>query len=371
MANISRDLLLQLTSDQVKGPFVTIMLNTHVAFQQVEKSQLKFKNFVKEAKQRYEKRYPTLDWSEIQGKADAILANRDFWRSGTKSMAIILTPQETFVHLLTIEVDDQYYVGDTPYVLAIIKNAQFNYPYYLVALNRDSMALYKMENKKLTEVELPEDAPTTLEIALGTERDGNSGGVNYRSSSSASGDASHGTNTKDEEIEIDWSNYYLAVGKYLKTFLEKEEKLPVYLYGLPENQTLFRKIARSIPVDKNISVPYSPTQVSIQELEKNAEIIQSELQEKEIASYQKLIEGKYADQLSDIKQSAKLGRIGQLFIATSNLITGFGDDPDTEYDWRQELNALSVDTLINGGEVFVLEQQNAPGRKGLIATLRY
>ena len=52
MAKNSKDLLLQLTSNQVEGPFVTIMLNTQVAFQQVEKSHLKFKNFVKEAKQR-------------------------------------------------------------------------------------------------------------------------------------------------------------------------------------------------------------------------------------------------------------------------------------------------------------------------------
>lgn len=371
MAKNSKDLLLQLTSNQVEGPFVTIMLNTQVAFQQVEKSHLKFKNFVKEAKQRYEKRYPNLDWSVIQEKADSILNDRDFWRNGSKSLAIILTPHETFVHPLSIEVDDQYYVGDTPYLLAIIKNAQFNYSYYVLALNRDSMALYKMENKKLVEVPLPADAPTTLEISLGTERDDSRGVLHYRSSSNLGSHAGHGTNTKEEELEIDWSNYYLAVGKYLKDFFETEEKLPIFLYGLPENQTLFRKVVRSIHVDQTISVPSSPTQLSLQELEKNLESIQKELQEKEVLAYQRLMDGKYVHHLSDIKQSAKTGRIGQLFIATSNLTDGFGDDPDTEYDWRQELNSLSIDTLINGGDVYVLEQKNAPGQKGLIASLRY
>ena len=37
MAKKDRELLSQLTSAGVKGPFITIMLNTHVAHQDVEK----------------------------------------------------------------------------------------------------------------------------------------------------------------------------------------------------------------------------------------------------------------------------------------------------------------------------------------------
>lgn len=55
MTKIGKDLLTQLTSKDAKGPFVTIMLNTHVGHQNVEKDQIKFKNFAKEAKKRFEK----------------------------------------------------------------------------------------------------------------------------------------------------------------------------------------------------------------------------------------------------------------------------------------------------------------------------
>ena len=81
-------------------------------------------------------------------------------------MAVILTAEETLIHRLSIPVDDQYYVGDTPYLLAIIKNAQFNYAFYLLALNRDSMKVYRVENKQVTEVALPEDALLTLRLLL-------------------------------------------------------------------------------------------------------------------------------------------------------------------------------------------------------------
>ena len=103
---------------------------------------------------------------QIPGKIETLLADQAFWRSSTKSVAVILTAEETLIHRLSIPVDDQYYVGDTPYLLAIIKNAQFNYAFYLLALNRDSMKVYRVENKQVTEVALPEDALLTLRLLL-------------------------------------------------------------------------------------------------------------------------------------------------------------------------------------------------------------
>lgn len=49
--------------------------------------------------------------------------------------------------------------------------------------------------------------------------------------------------------------------------------------------------------------------------------------------------------------------MSHLFIATSNLADGFGEDPETEYDRRQVLNALADDVIINGGKVFILDQK--------------
>ena len=77
------------------------------------------------------------------------------------------------------------------------------------------------------------------------------------------------------------------------------------------------------------------------------------------------------DQLVDIVPAAKEGRISHLFIATSNLVDGFGEDPDTEYDRRQVLNTMADYVIANGGEVFVLDQKDAPDEKSLVAILRY
>lgn len=55
MLDQEKDNLSVLFSDEVQGPFVTFILNTHVAHQDVEKDSLALKNFAKAAKVRFEK----------------------------------------------------------------------------------------------------------------------------------------------------------------------------------------------------------------------------------------------------------------------------------------------------------------------------
>lgn len=373
MTKVGNEVLRQLTADLEKGPFVTIMLNTHVAHQDVEKDQIKFKNFAKEAKKRFEKKYPEKEWKKIQDKIDTLLADASFWRSGTKSVAVFLTPEETLVHRLNIAVDDQYYVGNLPYLLALIKNGQFNYTYYLLALNRDSMKLYFVDNKEITEVMLPEDAPIDVKTALGDELTG--GSLNYSSQGSQTGSkegvAYHGVNAKDEEVEIDWVNYYQAVDTFFKDKFDNPANYPMYLYALPENQTMFKKYAKTPYYQADAAISGSPAQLDIKKIKEDLGEIADTLSQAEIASYQKLLDKKFVDQLPDIALAAKEGRISDLFIATSNLVDGFGEDPDTEYDRRQVLNNLVADVVKNSGQVFVLEQKDAPDEKSLTAILRY
>ena len=60
MAKKDKELLSQLTSEGAKGPFVTIMLNTHIAHQDVEKDQIKFKNLQKKQRNVLKKNIPSM-----------------------------------------------------------------------------------------------------------------------------------------------------------------------------------------------------------------------------------------------------------------------------------------------------------------------
>lgn len=372
MTKVGKELLMQLK--EATGPFVTIMLNTPADHQGVEKAQLKFKNFAKEAKKRFVKKYPDANWESYQAKLDALTTDQTFWRSASTSVAIFLTESDTLVHHLSIHTDDQYYVGDTPYLLAAIRNSQFNYTYYLLALNRDSMKLYFVDNEQISLVDLPEGAPIDVPTALGEETRDSS--LSYtsqgRGTGSKEGVTYHGVNTKDEEVEIDWKNYYQAVDAFLRNDLDNEAGYPLYLFALPENQTMFKKYAKVDFFSSDAAINMSPSTLSDNEIgERVIPEIAKQLAAKEVAEYQELLNGKFIEQLVDIVPMTEDGRVANLFIATSNLVDGYGEDPDAEYDRRQVLNTMTINALKNNGEAHILDQKAVPGEKSLLAVLRY
>ncbi|WP_206911476.1 hypothetical protein IGL98_002256 [Enterococcus sp. DIV0840] len=376
MLDQEKDNLSVLFSDEVQGPFVTFILNTHVAHQDVEKDSLAFKNFAKAAKIRFEKKYTDLSWAPFQEKIDALLADASFWRNATKSVSIIISEKDIFIHRLNVPVDDQYYVDDRPYLLGIIKNNQFNYRYYLMALNRDSMQLYLVENNQVKTVDLPADAPTDLVGALGDELTGGSmnysiqGGTGYNGSSKE-GVAYHGVNTKDEEVKIDWTNYYQAIDNYLKDTFVNSDNLPIRLYALPENQTLFKKIAKNPYLVTDASVSLSPAQVSFQDIEKGAHKINQALETIETTAYNQLLDKKFVDQLVDIVPASDEGKVSHFFISAANFVNETTDMSTEEFDRRKVLNKVTDNVLRTGGKVFVLDQKAAPDEKTLMAVLRY
>lgn len=376
MLDQEKDNLSVLFSDEIQGPFVTFILNTHVAHQDVEKDSLAFKNFSKAAKARFEKKYTELSWVPFQEKIDALLADAAFWRNATKSVSIIISEKDLFIHRLNVHVDNQYYVDKRPYLLGIIKNNQFNYHYYLMALNRDSMQLYFVENNRVTTVPLPDDAPTTLAGTLGDELTG--GSLNYSiqagtgyNGSSKEGMAYHGVNTKDQEVKIDWTNYYQAIDNYLKDTFVNTNNLPIRLYALSENQTLFKKIAKNPYLVTDASITLSPAQVSIQEIEKGAKKINQELEALETTAYNHLLDKKFVDQLVDIVPASNEGKVSHFFISTANFVNETTEMSTVEFDRRKVLNKVTDNVLRTGGDVFVLDQKAAPDEKTLVAILRY
>lgn len=376
MVNQEKNSLSVLFSEKIQGPFVTFLLTTHIARQNTEKAALTLKNFAKDAKERFNKRYPDLSWEPFKEKIDFLLSDSSFWRVSAKSITIVLNQENTYIYEQKVDIDEQYYVGNRPYLLGIIKNNQFSYHYYLLALNRNSMKLYHVFNNEITEISLPKEAPTTIIQALGDELTG--GDINYSTQggtgfngSTKEGLAYHGVNAKDEEVKIDWVNYYQAVDNFIKKDFENPEKLPIRLFTLPENQTLFKKIAKNNYLETDVSYPFSPAQASMNEIETGVKKINQQLEALDIAAYNKLLEKKFLEQLVDIVPAADAGRISHFFISTSNFLNKTNEVSTTEFEQKQLLNKVTDKVIQAGGEVFVLDQQAAPDEKSLVAILRY
>lgn len=299
-----------------------------------------------------------------------------FWRDPTASVTIIFTQNNSFIQRQVIHVQEQYYVDSKPYLLGIIKNIQFNHEYYLLALNRDSMALYHVENQNVTPILLPDDAPVNVNVALGDQLTG--GEVNYSThggpgynNSSKEGVSYHSVNTKDQEVEIDWQNYYQAVDTFLQNSLKTLEKLPIRLFALKENQVQFIKIAKNSYLDQSASITASPAQATMAEIKESVKTLNQTLERLKLEQYNKLLDKKYLDQLEEIVPAIKEGKVAYFFISTANLVATTTKMTSEEFDRNKLFNDLVYSVIEMDGKVYILDQSITPDEKSLIAVLRY
>ncbi len=140
---------------------------------------------------------------------------------------------------------------------------------------------------------------------------------------------------------------------------------------MPENQAMFKKLAKNPYLNTTAAVSASPAQVSLKEIKAGAQKITQELEQLETASYNELLDKKFVDQLVDIVPAASEGRLSHFFIATSNFINETTEMSSIEFDRRKLLNNTAYAVIKTGGKVFVLDQQAAPDEKSLAAILRY
>ena len=84
MVKFGKAFLSQLTTDGINGPFVTIMLNTHVGHQNVEKDQIKFENFAKKQNADLRRDIPTTHGTNSRKKLRLCLLIRHFGAAAPK-----------------------------------------------------------------------------------------------------------------------------------------------------------------------------------------------------------------------------------------------------------------------------------------------
>lgn len=346
---------------------LTIMLQRDHAPQDKEKHQLQFKNLVKEALQEDVWKQERLGAEHVQKQADLILTHPEYWEHPTESTLFYLTAEDHLVLPLGVRVADQWSVDTRPDVLRMIQNEQFLPNYYLMTLNRDSMQLYFVDNNTLLPIDLGEDAPIDVTTALGDQYSE----TPSQFYSQGAGSTHHGVNTKDDGVEIDWENYYKAVNIHLREHLDNPAEVPLYLYALPENQALFKKITHLPYYHDEISIDKSPAQATEEELKAAMLEINQRLLQKKMTEKENLLAKKYVHQPVDIQQNLEEGKIAYLLIATEVL-----EEPDyletqADHIHRQELNRWAIQTIALGGKVFLLPDADFPEKQSVIGILRY
>lgn len=362
--------------------YVTLAMELHATTLTNDKDRIQFENLLSEARKQL-KDSELEDKNQLLDQIDIVENHLDEFIQFIGGLTVYITTDEIYFYHLAIPVIDRVQISKLPYVLPLASNYQYTRDYHLLVLNRESMQLFEGHSGNIEELSIDEieDAPVDLETALGTEKvDGNlthgsySGGFGQGGSSQAF----HGHNDVSADKDIDRERYFRLVDEFVFDNYSNEKKLPLIVYTVEENQSVFKAISSNeYLVDTGING--SAANMNINEIQKRVtetidEIIAHQRNEL-LNELKETSPGNRIENIPDDLASASLqGRIETLYVQKGFEIPGTltedgrYDESDDRNDFVQQIVQKVSQT---DGKIYILDPNETPKNTPIAARLRY
>lgn len=326
---------------------------------------------------------------QVEALSDKELSNKlqeqiELARQGEKELinsrgglVLYITPEEVYYYHIGIPTNNHISLGSSPNVVPLIENFQYTNNYHVLVLNREDIRLFKGDALSVEEVQFDDDdAPVTLKNALGDEKT-----VDDYSSQGSYGGAEgttsfHGHKDTSREKDIDRENYFRLVDKYIDEHYSSPSNLPLILYGLPDNQAIFRQISKNkCLLDQGIEE--SGANVNLQTvkekaLAKNIEIVKEDQETMFNRFRETAPKFRIDNQLDDLAMSSMEGRIEELLVNKnfdqSGQISDEGEFVEGDDNFVEQLIAKVLESK---GKVYIVPSDDMPIDINLSARLRY
>jgi hypothetical protein len=370
--------------DLADGPCVSLYLPTQVAGPETRQNPILFKNLVREAEAQLQD--SGLSSSEInsllQPATDLLEGHFEFWQHQDHGLAVFLTRNSSRFYRLPLAFDALAVVSDEFHLTPLMPLFSGNGYFYILALSQEHVRLLQATEHAISEIPL-EDVPKNIDDALqyDTQED-----LERRQATASGVGGSSGTyHGQGIDPAIDKESihqYFLVLDKALHPYL-REETAPLVLACVDYQYSIFRDASKYAHLlDQYIAG--SPELMKPEELHAAAwplvEPHFKEAQEQAVNQFHELRgTGKADVQLEQIVPAAYRGQIDTLF-AVADVHCWGQYDPDTDtleqHDTTQPedsdlLNFAAVQTLLQGGTVFVVGREDMPEDAPVAAIYRY
>jgi hypothetical protein len=379
---VTKDILASLAS--YSGPCVTIYLPTHRTGTEVNEQvdRILFKNFIQQAASALRQQVSDNTTSRMFEPAYELLRNEEFWRTQSPGVAFFITDGFFNYIKLPAAPEQEVWVNSTfllsPLVPFVLRNEYF----YLLVISKKQSKLFRVDNFQARYVEIPALPHGIMDVVHLEEKEdqklfrtgssGAGGGANYHGM---------GAGKPDEKENI--SMYLAEVDNTLWSEVLHRENVPLVLAGVDYLIPLYKKVTRYRHVwDEPIigSLEHENEQELFRLARKNLEPYFQARTEKALAEYGNRSATALTSSIADdVIPAAYYGRIAHLFVRKDERLWGTFDEKTNvlRLHVRQEpgdydlLDKAILQTLMNGGEVHLLEQDRMPAQSKLAAIMRY
>lgn len=369
---------------------ITIFMPTHRRGSEIEQDPIRLKNLLGKIEHAVsEANLAQSAANELLDPLRELLVDRTFWQHQSTGLALFRTPERLRIFRLPLQFEELTIVNRRPYIKPLLPLVVNNGYFYLLTLSQNEVRLFEGTKQQLGELTLGE-TPTSLDEAMrfdefddqlqfhtgtGTHTGGGRRAAIFHGHSNAGDEAVIKENIKRFLNQVDKGVYDVI----------DDNRTPLVLAGVKMMCGLYNEVS-SYPTILAEHIGGNVETVEESELHAQAWTLVEphfgRVQQEAIDIYWHLAGNHDSRAVADLRAivaDAYYQRIDTLFIAIDSQQWGSFEPESSEVDLHETqqpgdeelLDFAVVHTLINGGTVYALQQEQIPEGAPAAAIRRY
>jgi hypothetical protein len=370
--------------DNETHPCVSMYMPTLTGGQQSQQNPIRFRNLLKQSQARLvDVGLRTPEARELLAPARRLQNDSLFWNHQSKGFALFISPGLFRFYRLPLTFVEEVVVSDIFHIKPLIPLLTTDGRFYLLALSQKSVRFFQCSHLDINEVDL-RGVPRTIADTL--KHDVFEKEIQFHTGTADAGGRRpaifHGSGDASEDTKDEIFEYFRQVDRGLHTVL-REKKEPLMLACVDYLLSIYRE-ANTYPHLLDENVTGNPDALSPEDLHGQAwKIVKPYFEEREkkaLARYGELAATPRTSlNIRKIVPAAHQGRIDVLLVAHRKRIPGTFDPSREKVSLHRKekpgdedlLDRAAIETIMNGGTVYVMEPEKMPEGSAVAALFRY
>ena len=364
---------------------ITVYIPTHRSGVEVNEQMdpIAFKNALQQIEGKLkEKGYDQAKIARILKPGYELLRNDKFWYDLTEGLAFYIAEDHFKYIKLLSETSEKMLINTSFYLSPLVPYMLSNEYFYVLVLSKKQAKFFRANSFGMTQIEVPELPNGVDDVVHIEEKDDQK---LFRTGSSGAGQGAnyHGMGGGKPDDKDNISMYLEEVDETLWKEILNKENVPLLLAGVEYLLPLFRKVSHYNHIWEN-NLTGSLEHSDNNQLYRQAREVMEPYFLDKVNKAKEAYGNQSATPLTstipeEIIPAAFYSRIAQLFVQKNTEIWGTFDEKSNQlfiHNKQQNnddslLDKAILKTMMNGGEVFMLDKNEMPHGAEIAALMRY
>jgi len=365
-------------------PCVSIYIPTHRSGVQVNEKQdvIVFKNALQAAQADLQQQgiLPT-DIEEILKPAKNLIGDDSFWNNQLEGLAVFLSEGFDEVVKLPFTVAETLYINSTFYVAPLMPSMLKNKEFYLLALSKHDAKFFQGSEFGLQLLEV-EGLPNGMDDVVQFEEKEGRHLVRKGGGSGVDTTGFHGHESpSDDKTHI--TTYFQEVDRTLMAEVLHDKTAPLLLAGVEYLIPIYKSVSKYKPIVDEGIYGNQEKETTLALFEKAKKLMTPYFEQQSKAAlknyYSQIATAATSSMPDKVIPATYYAQVSDLFITKDQHLWGKFNKEDNQleiHDKKQPrdeclLNQAAVQTIKNGGSVYVLEKDQMPKESMIAAFFRF